>query len=757
MKDISDGNFEIALEPKSRNICKLKLERISASDYDNEALPSLGLDSGNLEEGWDLSGSAGDFLISRKEEKVAKFFGLVGEKPDWAGKDENEASGWTGLKHEVEKDSLVFGLGEKTKYLEKSGATFEMWNRDANGFYTHNEDPLYASIPFYIVVGPEPEDFIGVYLHNTERSKFSVKSRAGRENIGLAVAAPKATIYLVTGDNLKEVIGSYTELTGKPYFPPKWAIGYHHSNYGRPGDQEEAIDLAREFREKDIPCDALYFDIQHMDGRKDFTWDEEKFPEPEAMLEALKEMNYRTVAIVDPGIKEEEGYPVFDSGRENDVFVRDRDGEDFSGSVWPGFCRFPDFLREDVRSWWAGQNEKLLREGIDGIWNDMNEPAIFFGKRQLKDLATEIEEKVTDGKHLDYQFKHRLMTVGEDNSDSLLHRNDEGREVSHEKVHNTYALYEAMATTKAFENVESEERPFILTRAGFPGIQKYAAKWTGDNSSTWEHMKLSVYMTLNLGMSGLPFVGPDIGGFDGDVEAELLTRWIQLGAVTPFCRNHSGLDTIPQEPWSFGEEYEAINRRFIELRYQLLPFLYTEFFRTSRTGLPILRPLFLEFPGDEETYSVSDQFMVGESLLVAPIFERNAERRLLYLPREETGRTISWLDWWSGERLSSGYHVVDAPLDVMPLFLREGTGVPFTEPVLHTEESPNTLKLRVNTGESGDTSVEVPVYHDDGRTRDFERGNYFYGKFRFAGDEAGLELETENDGYPVFWENVEIA
>ncbi len=756
MKEIDNESVEIKLDAVNDKVCELCLSQTAETGYENEALLPLSMGRESTEMDWSMSGSPASFSVSRGQNTVAKFGKTKPDRPGWAEDEKHRGGDWTGLVHEVGKNSMVFGLGEKTRYLEKSGGTYEMWNRDANGFYTHNEDPLYASIPFYAVRYPERGEFVGIYVHQTERSKFTVKSKAGSDKIGLAVASPEVDIYLIFGSDIKEVIRSYTDLTGKPVFPPKWAIGYHHSKYGVPEDQEETLELARKFREKDIPCDALYFDIQHMDSKKDFTWDRNQFPDPESMLKKLHEMNYRTVAIVDPGIKEEEGYSVFDSGLENDVFVKDREGGDYTGAVWPGFCRFPDFLRGDVRSWWAEKNEKLLREGIDGIWNDMNEPAIFFGKRQLRDLASDIEEKVSGGKHLDYQFKHRLMSVDERNSDSIVHRDDEGREVSHEKVHNAYALYEAMATTKAFENLDPEERPFILTRAGFPGIQKYAAKWTGDNSSTWEHMKLSVYMMLNLGLSGIPFAGADIGGFDGDVEAELLTRWIQLGAFTPFYRNHSSLDTIPQEPWSFGENYEKINRRYIQLRYQLLPLFYTEFFRSHRSGLPVIRPLFMEFPEDEETYAVSDQFMVGESLLVAPVYERNTERKLLYLPHEN-GEAVSWLNWWNGEHLSSGYHVVDAPLEDIPVFIREGKGVPFTEPVQHTEKTPDVLKLRVNTGRNGESKANIPIYHDDGETRSFDKGEYFFGHFVLGGAEGDLELETKKDGYPPFWDEVEVV
>ncbi|MFP4631346.1 MAG: glycoside hydrolase family 31 protein [Candidatus Acetothermia bacterium] len=749
--------FDLELKGVDGEISRLEFGLTSEWDYENDLIPSVEAEAEEDHSEWELNRNRGEFTIETGGEEIARFSGLKKGAPGWVDTRKKDGKRWLQLVHEVGGSSRIYGLGEKSGYLEKSGRDYEMWNRDPNGFYTHNEDPLYSSIPFYIV--RTDESFLGVYLHQSERSKFRVKNGDLPNGVGIAVSAPRASLYLIAAKGIKKVVEAYTRLTGKPFFPPKWSLGYHHSKYGVPQNREEALELAEKFRRKEFPCDVLYFDIQHMEGNKDFTWDRERFPEPESMIEELHEMNYHVVNIVDPGIKEEEGYEVYDSGHDEEVFVKDEEGDEFSGSVWPGFCVFPDFIREEVRDWWAGQNEKLLTEGVDGIWNDMNEPAVFFGKKQLRDVANSVEEEVQDGGHLDYEFKFDLRNMSESATDSMVHLDDSGEEVPHWKVHNLYAHYEALATGQAFRAKRSGKRPFILTRAGFAGMQKYAAKWTGDNSSTWEHMRMSIYMALNLGLSGVPFVGPDIGGFSGDVEAELLTRWIQLGSVFPFYRNHSGLGTVSQEPWSFGEKYEKINRKYVDLRYRLLPFLYTEFYRSSKTGLPILRPLFMEFPDDEETYSVSDQFMVGESVLVAPVVERNADKRLVYLPYGEEGEELSWKDWWSGEHLYSGYHLVGAPLDVLPIYIREGCGVPFTETIQHTADTRETLKLAVNNGPNGESEAKIPVYHDDGKTEKWKEGEYFYGRFSVRASEEGeeVQIDVESDGHEPFWEGVEIV
>jgi len=757
-KDFTEKTPGLEYEGIDEVIARLDISPYYDTDYTNEFMPPIDMEANNSSGKWSLSGRQGGFRLEVAGEVVAEFSDVTRGLPDWLeGKAESE---WLNLVHRTGRESKVFGLGERTGYLEKSGRDYEMWNRDPNGSYMHNEDPLYTSTPFYIVYGgaASDHDFVGLYLHQSERSVFRVKNGNLQDGIGIAVAAPKTTIYLLAGSNLKEVVESYTELTGKPLLPPKWAIGYHHSKYGVPNNEAEAVELAEKFRKKEIPCDALYFDIQHMDGKRDYTWDAKRFPNPEETLEKLHGMNFKTVNIVDPGVKEEEGYEVYDSGKEEDVYVKDEEGDDFAGSVWPGFCVFPDFIREEVRDWWAGWNQNLLEQGVDGIWNDMNEPAVFFGKKQLERMVESVDSGFNGTNRIDYQFKYDFRNMSDRASEEMVHRDGKNNQVDHNKIHNLYGLYEARATRRAFENSRPEERPFILTRAGFSGIQKYAAKWTGDNSSTWEHMKMSVQMVLNLGLAGIPFVGPDVGGFDGDVEAELLTRWIQLGSVFPFFRNHSSLDTVSQEPWSFGDKYEEINRKYITFRYRLLPFLYTQFYRSHISGLPIARPLFMEFPGDDRSYEVSDQFMVGEAMLVAPVLERGADRRLLYLPHGESGEELAWKDWWTGDYYESGYHVFETPLNTMPVFLRQGYGVPLTGKVEHTGNLPDTLELYANTGPEDTMKVEIPIYHDDGRTEFHEDGKYFFGKYLLnrPGDEGKPELEVEHEGYEPFWKEVEL-
>ncbi len=751
---LSNGQSAIEARPLGSKIIKLKIFR--KNEKEGKSFVPLSPETDfEVDTEWKLEGSPQSFTVMKERENLGLFEGVRFDLPNWI-KEQKREGDWTSVSHVVGEETKVYGLGEKTGNLEKSGRSFEMWNTDPGGSYKHNEDPLYSSFPFYLAadsIDTDRPSFLGVYVNHAEPTWFDVKYRGGRDRIGIVTKENYLEFFLISGETSKEVVKRYTELTGKPCMLPKWALGYHHSKWGSWGE-ENFLQLAEMFREKEIPCDALYLDIQYMNGFKVFTWDEDRFPSPETMLEKLHEMDFKVVNIVDPGIKREENYEPYDSGSNRDIFVKDEGGEDFVGALWPGSCVFPDFLMERTREWWSEHNEKLLELGVNGIWNDMNEPAIFFGEKQIQNLISRTQGMIESGDYESLELVSELEKFRKEVPEGLFHRDEDGNMIPHEKVHNLYALYEAMATEKAFEKEYPDRRPFILTRAGFPGIQKMALKWTGDNSSTWDHMAMSIPVILNLGLSGVPFTGADVGGFDGDVDPELLTRWLQLGAVLPYYRNHSAIGTVNQEPWSFGEKLERINRKYIRLRYRLLPYLYTLHFFSHRDGVPIARPLFMEFESDEDCYHIQDEFMLGGALLVAPVLSSGRDKRHVYLPYEGDGEPIEWKDWWSGDKYESGHRVLDAPLDTIPMFIREDRGVPVTESRDSTEEEPKTLYLKYNL----ENEVRIPVYHDDGKTIAFEDGGYFLGEFRVRETEDSVEsaLEVRNEGFEPFWDKVTL-
>lgn len=620
--------------------------------------------------------------------------------------------GWDGSEVRVWKtiapDEHFFGLGEKTGDVDKRGREWVMWNSD-NYAYTPDLDPLYQSIPF--VIGVRGGRAYGIYLNNSARTVFNLGA-GNHRYYSLAADRGPLDYFVIHGPSIARVVERYTELTGRMPMPPRWALGYQQSRWSY-YPQAEVLRIARTFREKRIPADVLYLDIHYMDGYRVFTWDRERFPDPDGMLRELEAMGFKTVVIIDPGVKADTttGYPVARAGLRGKHFVRYPDGEIYVGSVWPGRSYFPDFSRPETRAWWGGYLHALIAQGVDGIWDDMNEPAVW-GK------AFPLEVLMDDG----------------------------GRRSSQKRMHNLYGFLMAKAAYEELRRTDPAHRPFVLTRAGFSGVQRYAAVWTGDNVASWEHLALAVRMMLGLGLSGYAFNGTDVGGFVGTPSPELYARWIEVGTFSPLFRTHTAANTPSQEPWSFGEQVEEISRRYIALRYRLLPYLYTLFWEAHRTGSPILRPLFWHFQQDSLAYQPEWQheFLVGDRLLAAPVVREGQTTQRVYLP---AGR---WLDLATDSVYTGGRVVtVDAPLDRLPMFLGAGGILPMQEVVQHTEERPaGPLTVEVFPGMAGG---RFDLYEDDGRSHEYERGAYRITRFEVQGGEAGSEIvvrrEVRHDGY----------
>jgi len=576
--------------------------------------------------------------------------------------------GWDGKEvrcwKRLQEDQRFFGLGEKSGDVNKRGRFFTNWNSDIPA-YRNDTDPLYCNIPFFSSVS-ESKAF-GIFFPNSYRSTYNFG--AGNDRLfSFGAEDGPLVYYLFPGPTMKDVIEDYSDLTGRMPMPPKWSLGYQQCRWSY-YPEYEIRDLAKEFRQRKIPADVLYFDIHYMDAYKVFTWHPERFPNPVQLLSDLQEDGFKTITIIDPGVKVEPDYPVYQEGLENDHFLRYQDGELYRGQVWPGWCHFPDFRRAATRAWWGAKNAMLQDRGVDGFWNDMNEPAVW-------------------GKEFPYVV--------------------EGIKA----LHNVYALYMAQATYDGLKEAAPDQRPFIVTRAGWAGIQRYAAVWTGDNSASYDDLALSIRTNIGLGLSGVPFVGCDIGGFIGRPDPELYLRWMQAGSLSPFMRSHTIHDSPDQEPWAFGEETERRCREAIERRYRLMPYLYTELHRAHDTGLPLYRPMWLDFPGEEAAYdnAYQHQFMVGSHLLAAPVIRQGQRFQKVYLPKGD------WYEPGTGEIHGGGKAVlVEAGLDTLPLFYRAGAVIP-TRPVQqYVDESPLTeLRLTVVPGDTGVYEMIV----DDGLTTD---------------------------------------
>ena len=582
----------------------------------------------------------------------------------------------------IEHES-IFGLGEVTGTLDRRGTVREFWNIDVLGHAPAIHPALtslYVSIPFGLSL--RHGRAAGLFWDNPVRQRWDLGSsdpdrwRLGADSGGI-------DLYLFLGPTVASVLGRYAQLTGTMPLPPEWALGYHQSRYSYE-TQARVEAVAREFRKRDLPCDAIHLDIHHMHGYRVFTVGK-GFPDLKAMTRKLLRQGIRTVAIVDPAVKDEPRFPVLRRGIRKQAFVRNPDGKsDHVGEVWPGKARFPDFLNAEVRAWWGDEQRALLDRGVAGVWNDMNEPANF--ARPDKTLPPD-----------------------------AIHRTDAGPR-PHSAVHNLYGQAMAQASREGLLRHRPDERPFVVTRAGYAGIQRHAIVWTGDTSSHWDHLRDAVPMLLNLSLSGVPFCGGDVGGFLGNATPELFVRWLQFAAFTPFFRNHSNLGTRDQEPWAFGPEIEAIARETLRLRYQLLPLFYCLSQRAASEGEPLIRPLLYHYTNDPVAVSCNSQFLLGRDLMIAPVLEPGCPARSVYLP------TDVWYDFWTGERFVGGRSVLaQTPLERIPVYVRAGTLLPMAPARNSTRESVgDTLQLHLWPGPEG----MLHWYEDDGHSRAHESGQF---------------------------------
>lgn len=592
-----------------------------------------------------------------------------------------------------------YGFGEKTGQLNKKGTVLSMWNTDVYAPHVPEITELYQSIPFFLAT--RGEAVYGLFLDNPGKTEFDLN---GGETYKISCSTGHLEYYFLYGPTMKDVVSRYTFLTGRMPIPPKWAIGYHQSRYSYETDLE-VRELADTFRNKEIPCDVIYLDIHYMDEYRVFTWHPTRFPQPERMLADLRRDGFRIVPIVDPGVKKDPKYIVYREGVTHEHFCKYLEGETYTGVVWPGESAFPDFTNTRTQEWWGAKHDGFVQTGIEGIWNDMNEPAVF--------------------------NETKTMDV------NVMHGND-GDPKTHGELHNHYGLLMSKATYEGLKTLMGGKRPFVLTRAGYSGIQKYAAVWTGDNRSFWEHLQMSLPMILNMGLSGIAFAGADVGGFAHHSNGELLARWTQVGAFLPYFRNHSAIGFARQEPWSYGETYEAVIKKYIEMRYLFLPHLYTLFHEASCSGLPVVRPLVLEYPSDPKTHNLSDQFLLGDSILIAPILQPDTDHRAVYLPAG------TWMDYHTGTAYEGGRTILaHAPLDVMPMYIRAGAIVATGSLIQHTGEQQE-VTFHVYAGNGS-----YSFYEDDALTFEYETGAYNLLRLeqRLEGNQLLLNWTVEHSGY----------
>ena len=555
-------------------------------------------------------------------------------------------------------DAVVYGLGDKTGFLNKRHYAYENWNSDDPSPHCDNFQSLYKSINFFMVYSEN--GCLGILTDNSYRTRFDF-GKEQEDYYFWSHAGGALDYYMIPGKNPKEVLKRYLALTGKSSLQQKWVYGFHQSRWSY-FTEREVLDTVNTMRKNKLPLDAIHMDIDYMEGFRVFTFDHNRFPNPKGLTEKLAAQNVKPVTIIDPGVKIDSGYFVYDEGIEQGHFAKNPDGTVYEGEVWPGPAVFPDFTQEKTRRWWGDKLKTMTDVGIRGIWNDMNEPANFTG--QLPD---------------DVRF-----STG-----------------SHDEIHNVYGHLMAEATYDGLRKADNR-RPFVLTRACCAGSQRFCSGWTGDNHSLWAHMQLSLTQMMNLGLSGMYMVGSDVGGFGSDTTPELLIRWFQLGAISPFFRDHYAKGTRNQEPYAFDRATMDACREALDLRYHLLPYLYD----LAHEDMPILRPLVLEFPEDPICRELTDQCMLGDRLLAAPVMTPGVAARAVYLPKGV------WFDYYTGKRYSGGRYVLaEAPLDRMPLFARGGAVIPVSVGKPQSVEDIREVVLEVFPGNG-----RFVHYMDDGET-----------------------------------------
>lgn len=554
----------------------------------------------------------------------------------------------------VRNESSIFGFGERALGLDLKGSEFTLWNHDHDGLYGPGDDPLYLNVPVFIDIA-KGQGYLS-FFNNPAKARCDICRNKADE---LTITFDSGGLdYFIGFGNVGELTAMISVISGKPFMPPRWALGFHQSRYSYMST-DEIREVADGFIKNDLPISAIHMDIDYMDGYRVFTFNDAKFHDLTSLSEDLKLHGIKLVTIIDPGVKNDPNYFVYKEGIENNFFVRTMDGDIALAPVWPGYTAFPDFTKEEVRKWWSRKYSFYRENGITGFWHDMNEPATF--------------------------------TLWGDNSLPMATTFEKGR---HMLIHNLYALYMAKGVFENLTESGDSERPFILSRSGWAGIQKYAFVWTGDTKSTWAQLQATVSTILNLSLSGIPYTGVDIGGFGGSPSPTLFLRWFQMASFFPLFRVHSAKGTEMREPWRFeGKILESL-RKFLKLRYALIPYYYTLCYETHRTGYPIIRPAFWI----DSSYDHADDrlFMVGNSILVIPVTNKNMQKSLVRLPEG------NWFSIWDDKEYSGAVEFTFKE-DSIPVFVKEGSIIPM-------EEDGNTI-IHIYCGTSGSGSL----YADDSR------------------------------------------
>lgn len=603
------------------------------------------------------------------------------------------------------------GLGEKTGPLDRRGQGYQHWNTDNFG-YGPEADPLYCSTPFYI--GIHSGLVYGIYFDNSHKTFFNFGASNNRFS-SFSADTGDMNYYYIHADTVAELITAYTHLTGRMEMPPLWGLGYQQCRYSY-YPEAEVTTLAKTFIDKKIPADVIVLDIHYMDEYKIFSWDKKSFPDPQKMLDKLDEDGFKVVVMCDPGIKIKDGYGPYESGLREDLFIKYPDGSPYSGEVWAGWCHFPDFTKERTREWWKENMAFYTDMGLEGFWNDMNEIA-------------------TWGQKLP----------------ELIEMDFEGNKATARKGRNIYGMQMARSTYEGAKSLLKGKRPFNLTRAGFSGIQRYAAVWTGDNVSYDEHMLAGVRLVNSMGLTGIAYAGYDVGGFVGNANEHLFARWIQIGAFSPFFRGHTTINSRDAEPWSFGEEVEEISRNYIRLRYKLMPYIYAHFREATISGLPVARSLAIDYTHTSQVYNGAyhNQYLFGNEILVAPV-ESTKQLTKVYLPQGV------WYELFTDKKLMGDQEIIaECPIDQLPLYVKASAIIPLYPGIgRNTTQIGDVLEVHIYKGINENEAV---YYEDDGTTYGFEEGSFYQRRIKYDPEGSIIEFGEAEGTYATRMKSIRFC
>lgn len=613
------------------------------------------------------------------------------------------------LTFEVNNNSFVYGLGGSNRGINKMGYTYTSYCSD-DPVHTEDKTSLYAAQNFFVL--KDEEKVFGMFIDSPVKITYDV-GFTEIDKFTINIESDDYDIYYITGKNINEIVKEFRSLIGRSYIPPRWAFGYGQSRWGY-FNETDIRKVFDNYRKNNIGLDMIYLDIDYMEEFKDFTINEERFPNFEKFVKEIQDENVRLIPIIDAGVKIEKGYDVYEEGVEKGYFCKDVDGKPFVGAVWPGLVHFPDFLNSKAREWFGQKYKFLIDKGIEGFWNDMNEPAIFFTERGIKKMFSKVEEyrnRENIGVYDLWDMKNSFMDMdnAQEDYDSIYHDLD-GEIINHNKVHNLYGYNMTRSAGEEIEKLSPEKRMLLFSRSSFIGMHRYGGIWTGDNHSWWSHILLSIQQMTGLNMCGFMYIGSDLGGFSGNCSEDMMMRWLQFATFTPLMRNHSAIGTREQELY----QYKNIDdfRNIVDIRYRLIPYIYSEYMKAVLNNEMYFKPLSFEYD-DAISTRIEDQLLIGNEIMIAPIYRPNQNGRVVYLPEEMKLIKFKDGDVIKEEILEKGHHYITTELNEFAIFIRKDKKIPYGK--IAKNESEIDYE---NISFLGYENTSYLYYNDNGITRE---------------------------------------